>query len=109
MKTIHVDIKTVLLLFDLIAKDNSGIGFKRNEFYCGITNNLEKREKQHNAKFLCSVLCDSKDTAIEVEAFLGKNDYDIGAKAGNGAKENSVYVYIYKITPATIQDVSDDE
>ena len=49
MKTIHVNIETVLLLFDLIAKDNYGTGHYREEFYCGITNNIEKREIQHNA------------------------------------------------------------
>lgn len=109
MKTIQVNIETVLLLFDLIAKDNSGTGFVRNEFYCGITNNIEKREGQHNARFLGCVCCDSKDTAIEVETFLGENGYDIGSKAGNGAKKNSVNVYIYRKTRNTIQDVSDDE
>ncbi len=109
MKTIQVNIETVLRLFDLIAKDNYGTGHNRDEFYCGITNNLEKREIQHNAKFLGCVRCNSKDTAIEVEAYLGENGYDIGSKPGNGAKDNSVNVYIYKITPETIQDVSDDE
>ena len=109
MKIIHIDIETVLRLFDFIVKDNSETGDERKEFYCGITNNLEKRESQHNAKFLGHVCCDSKETAIEVETFLGEKGYDIGSKPGNGAKESSIYVYIYKKTIDTKQDVSDDE
>lgn len=81
---------------------------KRGDYYCGITNDLDRRESEHNAEFLGYVECDSKDTAIEVETILGDNGYDIGKKAGNGAKDNSIFVYIYKKTPTTIEDVPDD-
>lgn len=109
MKTIHVDISSILLLFDLIVKDCFGKDIVRGDFYCGITNNLERRAEQHNATFLGSVRCDSKETAIEVETFLGDAGYDIGGKAGNGARDNSIHVYVYKKTPETIEKVLGDE
>ncbi len=35
-------------------------------------------------------------------------DYDVGKKAGNVAKDKSVYVYIYRKTLETIEDAPDD-
>lgn len=50
------------------------------------------------------VECDDKDTAIATEILLGDSNYDIGKKAGNGARDNN----IYRKTADTIEDVTDD-
>lgn len=109
MRRIVIDIKYVLSFFDTLVRRAfpNDIG-NRGDYYCGITNNLDRRAGEHKTEFLGHVECDSKDTAIEVEILLGENGYDIGKKAGNGAKDNSVFVYIYKMTPDTIEEVPDD-
>ena len=109
MRRIVIDIKFVLAFFDFLVQkafpDNPG---SRGDYYCGITNDLDRRAGEHKAEFMGHVECDSKDTAIDVETLLGDQGYDIGKKSGNGAKDNSIFVYIYKKTPYTIEDAPDD-
>ena len=109
MRTIKLKVKYIVSLFDVFVKNTiNGETFDRSDYYCGITNDVERRAKEHNAEFINYVESDSKETAIAAEILLGKNGYDIGKKAGNGARENSVFVYIYKKTSETIEDVPDD-
>lgn len=71
----------------------------RYNFYCGITNNLERRYKEHNvAQYIHTVKMDSFDLAQEVEAMMHKAGYDTGEQLGNG-QEDTVYVYLYRKIP----------
>lgn len=109
MRRIIIDYKYVVAYFDIVVKNTiEGEDFDRFDYYCGITNDLERRANEHNAVFMGFVECEDKDTAIATEKLLGDNHYDIGKKAGNGARDNSVFVYLYKKTADTIEDVPDD-
>lgn len=74
---------------------NIGI-LPRKSFYCGITNDLDRRMSEHNAKALTWVKAKNAKAAIELEKRLGEIGYDIGSNAGNGAADDSVYIYMYK-------------
>lgn len=68
----------------------------RKNFYCGITNDLNRRMGEHNAKPLVWVKARNQENAIMLEEALGEKGYDIGSVAGNGAADDSVIVYMYK-------------
>ena len=68
----------------------------KSSFYCGITNNLQRRMNEHNSDALEWVESKTVDDAIALESELGKLGFDIGEKPGNGASDDSVFVYIYK-------------
>lgn len=81
------------------------IGDYKNSFYCGITNDIDIRMQQHRYNDFNIVgnqvgawLCRDAECAKEVERLMGKFGYDIGRgnKAGNGANDDSRYVYILK-------------
>ncbi|MCM1139135.1 MAG: hypothetical protein NC453_11255 [Muribaculum sp.] len=71
----------------------------RSRFYCGITNNLERRMDEHNTTPLAWVKSSIVKAAIDLEDKLGEMGFDIGRNSGNGATDDSVYVYIYKKIP----------
>jgi len=68
----------------------------KSSFYCGITNDLERRMSEHNAIPLEWVKSNNANAAITLETELGELGFDIGGKPGNGASDDSVYVYMYK-------------
>ena len=81
------------------------IGDNKNAFYCGITNDIDIRMQQHRDNDFNIVgnqvgawLCRYAECATEVERLMGEFGYDIGKgeKAGNGANDDSRYVYILK-------------
>lgn len=81
------------------------IGDNKNAFYCGITNDIDIRMQQHRDNDFNIVgnqvgawLCCDVECATEVERRMGEFGYDIGRgnKAGNGANDDSCYVYILK-------------
>lgn len=81
------------------------IGDNKNAFYCGITNDIDIRMQQHRDNDFNIVknkvgawLCRDVESATEVERLMGEFGYDIGRgnKAGNGANDDSCYVYILK-------------
>lgn len=81
------------------------IGDNKNAFYCGITNDIDIRMQQHRDNDFNIVgnkvgawLCRNAECATEVERRMGEFGYDIGRgnKAGNGANDDSCYVYILK-------------
>lgn len=81
------------------------IGDNKNAFYCGITNDIDIRMQQHRDNDFIIVgnkvgawLCRNAECATEVERLMGEFGYDIGRgnKAGNGANDDSCYVYILK-------------
>lgn len=81
------------------------IGDYNDSFYCGITNDIDIRMQQHRDNDFNIVrnqvgawLCPNVECATEVEKRMGEFGYDIGRgnKAGNGANDDSCYVYILK-------------
>lgn len=90
------------------------IGDNKNSFYCGITNDIDIRMQQHRDNGFNIVknkvgawLCRDVECATEVEKCMGEFGYDIGRgnKAGNGANEDSRYVYILKKGKCTTDNV----
>ncbi len=84
-------------------QDNGGVF---SDWYCGITNNVPRRVfEEHRLPengLLFSCECASKDQAKAVEnAFIKGNNC---AGGGGGGNEGSVYVYVYKMTPDTINE-----
>lgn len=78
-------------------------GETKHDYYCGITNNLDKRMEEHRCEDFEIVEdrvfawnCENVDVAAEVEKRLGKLGFDIGdtKTLGNGGVENSTIVYL---------------
>ena len=74
----------------------------KDDYYCGITNNLDKRMEEHRCEDFEIVEdrvfawnCKNVDVAAEVEKRLGELGFDIGdtKTLGNGGVENSTIVY----------------
>lgn len=81
--------------------------FKSGEsWYAGITNNIERRSKEHSVvKFLNDfrfIEASCQSAAAEIEKILhDKYRFVGGGKTntiGNGSVDDSVFVYIYKIS-----------
>ena len=70
-------------------------GETRKDYYCGVTNDLERRAKEHNTEFIKTMKADKFENAQELEQALCDAGFDTGDKTGNG-QEDSVYIYMYK-------------
>ena len=75
----------------------------RNNLYCGITNDLDRRMEEHrNNDFeiagekVLACVCRDAATAKEVESLMGNNNYDIGGNPGAGGSNDSSIVYLLK-------------
>ncbi|MCH7560221.1 MAG: hypothetical protein IIC67_02440 [Thaumarchaeota archaeon] len=82
--------------------EENGGGFSK--WYSGITNDIEerlfKKHKVKNAYIYRNT--DSKETAESIEDYLVN---ELGTKGGSGGgKEDSTYVYSYKIKDYTVED-----
>lgn len=75
----------------------------RGNLYCGITNDIERRMKEHtdndfqiedNRIFACK--CDNSEIAKEVERLMCNKNYDTGRNPKSGGCDDSVYVYLFK-------------
>ena len=71
-------------------------------YYCGVTNDLERRAGEHNAEFLGYVTAKTAKGATDLEARMHQEGFNTGKQLGN-ASDDSVYVYVYKIGPGTKQ------
>ena len=71
-------------------------------FYCGITNNVGRREGEHKADYLGYVKAKNADAAKRLEARMHEQGFDTGDQLGNG-QEDSVYVYVYKKGKNTVE------
>ena len=93
---------------DAFVKDGGNKDSKTsmNGYYVGITDDLERRSKEHNAMFLYSAKAKTKDAAVELEDMLGELGFDNGDRPGNGAKDDTVNVYIYKKTKDTKEHIT---
>jgi len=65
-----------------------------HDYYCGITNDTQRRETEHNAKFFYVRKCSSFEEAKRVEELLHNMGFDTGDQLGNGV-DTTRYVYIY--------------
>lgn len=81
--------------FNKVFQKNKGFFEGKDDFYCGITNDIERREQEHNAEILFYVEAISFEDAKKLEQALHDEGFDTGEQIGNG-QEDSVYVYIYK-------------
>lgn len=89
--------------FNAVYTNNRKTGDTKFSFYCGITNNLERRNTEHNIdKVLYYVTSDTFDTAKELESLLHEEGYDTGDKLGNGTDDTKI-VYMYRKGSNTIE------
>lgn len=72
-------------------------------FYCGITNDLERRNREHNiSNIVYWVSADSFEAASNLEKALRKEGYDTGKKTGIGTQDSTI-VYMYRKTTSTVE------
>lgn len=72
------------------------------DFYCGVTNDIPKRESEHNVKFLGYVTAKTEKGELELEAMMHDEGFSTGSQLGN-AGDDSVYVYVYKTGHNTVE------
>ncbi len=88
-----------------ISQYNQAKGFldTPSDYYCGITNDLERRRIEHNiSSYIATVTCNSFKIACEIEEGLHNTGFDTGEQLGNGT-EDSIYVYMYRKNNQTKQ------
>ena len=98
--------KEIAEIVKQIYKMNFKGGESTNDYYCGITNDLKNTLRRHNIdSYLVTINCGTADKAAEVEGILYENGFNTGKDehGGNGAAKDSVFVYMYRITPETEQ------
>ena len=81
-------------------------GETKNDYYCGITQEdvSDNLTRHHITRYLVAYQCENAEIAAEVETILGQKGFNIGdADGGNGGNDQSVVVYMYKITEDTVQ------
>ena len=73
----------------------------RNNYYCGITNDLKRRFEEHHLTLdhlVCFYNCPTVEIAKKVEQLLENKGFDLGHKVANGGTEDSTIVYlVYKV------------
>lgn len=100
---INEKLSIILARFENTYMNYFKIGETRKDYYCGITNDLNRRSKEHNATFILTKEMKSFEDAKKVEKLLHEKGYCTGKQLGNG-NEDSVYVYMYrKINGVTIE------
>ncbi len=86
-------------------EDNGGVF---SDWYCGITNNVHRRVAvEHKVKIfegelVCWCECMNKHDAEAVETALIESDNCAGGQGGGN--DESVYVYVYKMTPDSVDE-----
>jgi hypothetical protein len=77
-----------------------------SQFYGGITNDIQQNLSRHHLDdYIGCVKTDSKDTASRIEQRLQDDlGFDIGnAHGGNGATDDTVYVYMASKKPPFVK------
>lgn len=89
-----------------IEKSVNSIGGKRSDYFCGMTNNPERRRKEHGAlRLIDSLDCEDKDTARDFMRALSKEGFDVDKDIMSGQDDSKV-VYVYKKTILTMQQLA---
>lgn len=73
-----------------------------SDYYCGVTNDIQRREGEHNASFLGYVTAKTVNGALQLEARMHAEGFDTGKQLGN-ASNDSKFVYVYKKGLNTIE------
>lgn len=102
-RTVKLTIEQVADCLEMWAREYAGIDFEYSDFYCGIGKDMDERAEWHNTSILRYIKTDSRLSAGEVEKAMSDRGFDIGANPDNGGDEESIYIYIYPITPYTRQ------
>ncbi|MGI6124526.1 MAG: hypothetical protein ACOYIG_10155 [Acetivibrionales bacterium] len=103
-------VKCIVDLFKDNYSAKRKLGDTKQDYYCGITNNLEERAAWHklpDKKYTYTYKCDSFETSSQVEKDLQDAGFYVGSEAGHG-RDDSVYVYMYKIIPGVTRETADD-
>lgn len=88
-----------------IEKTVNTIGGNRSDYFCGMTNNPERRRKEHGAlRVIDSLNCENKNTARDFMRELSKAGFDVDKDIMSG-QDDSRMVYVYKKTPLTMQQL----
>lgn len=72
------------------------------DFYCGVTNDISRREGEHNVSFLGYVTAKTGEEALTLEARMHDEGFCTGKQLGN-AGDDSKFVYVYKMGADTIE------
>ena len=85
--------KQVLDRFENAFAD-SKFSIYKSDYYCGITDDLDRRAKEHNVDGYCLTMnLITFEAARDIEQKLSSLGFDCGSQLGNG-NEKSVYVYM---------------
>lgn len=90
-----MSIEKAVQKFNQVYLNKHKPGDSKYNFYCGITNDIKRREGEHNTSFLYYVSSNNANAAKELEAALHDEGYDTGDQVGNGS-DDSIYVYMYR-------------
>lgn len=78
----------------LKAFADSKFSDEKSDYYCGITDDLDRRAKEHNVDGYCLTMnLITFEAARDIEQKLSSLGFDCGDQLGNG-NEKSVYVYM---------------
>lgn len=89
---------------DFIKKARA-YGGNLSDYFCGMTNNPERRKKEHGASSLIgSTKCSDKDCARDLMRQLAEVGFDVDGDIMSG-QDDSVNVYFYKKSKLTLQQL----
>lgn len=98
--------KTIVDLLEMVFSGEREPGESSNDYYCGVTQRdvRPNLSRHHIRRYLAAFICDDADIAAKAESMLHEEGFNTGDIAGgHGGDEDSVVVYMYKITPETRQ------
>lgn len=73
---------------------DSKFSIYKSDYYCGITDDLDRRAKEHNVDEYCLTMnLITFEAARDIEQKFSSLGFDCGNQLGNG-NEKSVYVYM---------------
>ena len=80
-------------------------GGKLSDYFCGMTNNVARRIKEHgNVSVICRTDCDTKKTARNLMNQLERAGFDVDPDIMSG-QDDSINVYIYKKTIHSVEQL----
>ena len=89
-----------------IEKTVNSLGGQKSDYFCGMTNNPERRRREHGALSLVDSLdCKDKDTARGFMRALSDEGFDVDKDIMSG-QDDSKTVYVYKKTTLTMQQLA---
>ena len=97
----EVTVKEASDILENAARELLGIDYNPSDIYCGIGKDVNERANWHKTKNLRYIETNSRDFAGAIEKEMQKRGFNTGKRPYNGGTEESVFVYIYPITPYT--------